>query len=114
MLRGAQASIRNQWSPHAAKKKAEQMAAVGDGPFARLENWDEVKHDIMKSIIREKIRQHEFVQEKLLATGDRHIIEVSPVDSYWGWGPDRKGENHLGHIWMELREELKTVAGIKA
>lgn len=28
-------------------------------------------------------------------------------DSYWGWGPDRKGQNVLGRLWMRVREELR-------
>ena len=35
------------------------------------------------------------------------IVEDSPKDNYWGWGINRKGENHLGKIWMKLREEYK-------
>jgi predicted NAD-dependent protein-ADP-ribosyltransferase YbiA (DUF1768 family) len=43
----------------------------------------------------------------LLETGDREIIENSPVDSYWGIGPDGRGENMVGKILMRLRKELK-------
>lgn len=25
----------------------------------------------------------------------------------WGWGFERNGENHLGKIWMKIRDELK-------
>lgn len=60
----------------------------------------------MKDIVREKLHQHPYIQKKLRETGDRELIEVSPVDSFWGWGPDRNGRNELGKIWMELREEL--------
>ena len=35
------------------------------------------------------------------------IVEDSPKDSFWGWGPNRDGENQLGKLWMKLREELK-------
>ena len=35
------------------------------------------------------------------------IVEASPVDAFWGWGPNKDGENALGKIWMKLREEIK-------
>lgn len=70
-------------------------------------NWPQEKRSIMKDIVRHKLLQHTYVQKKLLETAEATIVEDSPVDPYWGWGADRKGENNLGAIWMELREELK-------
>ncbi len=70
-------------------------------------NWYNEKRDIMKDIVRHKLQQHAYVQKKLLETEDVTIAEDSPVDPFWGWGPDKKGRNELGKIWMELREELK-------
>lgn len=69
-------------------------------------DWFDEKRAIMKDIVRNKLSQHKYIQ-KLLETGDATIVEDSPVDPYWGWGPDRQGRNELGTIWMELREELK-------
>jgi ribA/ribD-fused uncharacterized protein len=70
------------------------------------ENWEEIKEGIMLDICRHKLVQHEYVKEKLLQTGAATIVEDSPKDSYWGWGPDRKGRNALGKVWMQLRAEL--------
>jgi predicted NAD-dependent protein-ADP-ribosyltransferase YbiA (DUF1768 family) len=33
------------------------------------------------------------------------LIEDSPVDSFWGRGPDHKGKNHLGKLWMKIQKE---------
>jgi predicted NAD-dependent protein-ADP-ribosyltransferase YbiA (DUF1768 family) len=41
-----------------------------------------------------------------LQTGKKKIVEDSPKDSFWGWGPDRKGRNELGKLWMKLRKEI--------
>lgn len=71
-------------------------------------NWSEEKREVMKDIVRHKLAQHAYIQQKLLETGAAQIVEDSPVDSYWGWGADRKGRNELGTIWMELREELRS------
>lgn len=69
--------------------------------------WFEIRVSVMEKILRAKMEQHEYVRRKLLETGDKEIIENSPVDSFWGWGPNKDGENQLGKIWMKLREELK-------
>ena len=37
---------------------------------------------------------------------DREIIENSPVNSFWGNGPDDNGQNMVGKIWMEIRKEI--------
>ena len=61
---------------------------------------------IMEKVIKEKILQHEHIQRKLKESGNRKIIESSPFDSFWGWGPKKNGKNNLGKIWMKLREDL--------
>jgi ribA/ribD-fused uncharacterized protein len=70
-------------------------------------DWHEIKPDIMADICKHKLIQHSYVQRKLLQTGDCELVEDSPVDSFWGWGPDKKGRNELGKIWMRLRDWLR-------
>ena len=70
--------------------------------------WDSIKLDVMRGLLRAKVEQHEYVRRKLLQTGDRRLVENSWRDDYWGWGPDRDGANMLGQLWMELRHELRT------
>ncbi len=78
----------------------------------RRADWDAVNVGIMRDILRAKADQHEYVRRKLLATGDRELIENSWRDDYWGWGPNRDGQNMLGKLWMEVRAELRaTVPG---
>lgn len=74
-----------------------------------ISNWDDIKLGVMKDILREKLRQHPYVLKKLMETGNRTIIEDSWRDDYWGWGPNQDGMNHLGKIWMELRDEITNV-----
>lgn len=69
--------------------------------------WDEVKLGIMKEILHAKVAQHPYVKKKLLESGDKELIENSWRDSYWGWGLDKNGENHLGKLWMEVRTEVR-------
>ena len=73
----------------------------------RREDWDDVKISIMEELLRLKIEQNSYVKKKLLQTGDYMIVEDSPKDDFWGWGPNRNGQNNLGKLWMKLRRELK-------
>ena len=69
-------------------------------------DWDEVSVGIMEDICRHKLAQHAYVRAKLLQTGNRPLVEDSPYDAKWGWGPNRDGRNELGQVWMRLRAEL--------
>jgi len=88
-------------SAHEAFKIAERNAHL------RRRDWGEVKVPIMRSILRAKVRQHEYVKRKLLSTGDRELVEDSWRDGFWGWGQNRDGANMLGRLWMEIRAELR-------
>ena len=72
-------------------------------------DWETVKVGIMEEIVRAKFMQHPELAAKLLATGDKVLVE----GNHWGdtcWGVDTRtgqGENHLGKILMKIREELK-------
>jgi ribA/ribD-fused uncharacterized protein len=94
--------VRHARSAHLAFKIAERHKAE------RRQDWDGVKVDIMRQILRAKVAQHDYVQRKLLATGTRELVENSWRDDFWGWGPNQDGQNMLGRLWMELREELRS------
>ena len=70
-------------------------------------NWTDVKVGIMYEICKLKLLQNPYVMQKLEESGDLDIIEDSPKDAFWGWGPKRDGRNELGKIWMKLRKELR-------
>ena len=95
-----QEAIRTARSGHDAFKIAEKFSKD------KRPDWDDIKFDIMRDILLAKVSQHEYVRRKLLATGERELIEDSWRDSVWGWGPNRDGQNMLGKIWMEIRKEL--------
>ena len=93
--------IRRARSAHVAFKIAEQHRHL------RRANWDAIKINIMREILMAKADQHEYVARKLLATGDRELVEDSWRDDFWGWGPNRDGKNMLGQLWMEVRDLLR-------
>lgn len=92
--------IKNSHSAHEAQK-------------IMFENVDKVQYDnseqitIMEELLRLKLDQNPYVLKKLLQTEDYLIVEDSPKDSFWGWGPNRDGDNMLGKLWMKLREEYR-------
>ena len=88
-------------SAHAAFKLAEICKPH------RRPDWDDVKVEIMRGILKAKVDQHEYVRRKLLETGTRELVEDSWRDDFWGWGPNKDGKNMLGRIWMEIRDELQ-------
>jgi len=96
-----QARIRAAQSAHDTFKLAERYRDY------RRQDWDAVKVEIMREILRAKAEQHEYVRRKLLETGDRVLVENSWRDDFWGWGPNRDGKNALGRLWMEIRAELR-------
>ncbi len=65
--------------------------------------WKEEKVSAMEQILNAKADQHEDVKEVLKKTGTRTIIENSPVDNFWGIGPEGEGKNMVGKIWMSIR-----------
>lgn len=71
------------------------------------EDWEDIKYDLMKEVVFEKFSKNPALKEKLLATESRLLVEGNWwKDSTWGVSNGR-GENHLGRILMEVREELR-------
>lgn len=101
---GLQERIRKAPSAHEAFQIAQDARSM------RRHDWDTVKVDVMRELLRAKVAQHEYVRRKLLGTGDRELVENSWRDDFWGWGPNRDGQNMLGKLWMEIRSELRAKA----
>lgn len=100
--------IRNALSAHEALK----IAHANKNKY-RKDWYDDdtdgrpVRVNTMKPILKAKAMQHEYVRRKVLETGDRELVEDSWRDDFWGWGPNKNGQNWMGRLWMELREEWK-------
>ena len=69
-------------------------------------DWDDVKLSIMNELVLIKFTENPSLRQKLLNTGNCALIE----DNYWGdtyWGVSNGvGENHLGRILMNVRNQL--------
>lgn len=107
-----QEEIRNQKSPMAVKMKARKYREK----LNRGSNWDQSLDDIplMRKCLLLKLNQHPDLEKKLLKTEQAIIIEDCTThdrESARFWGAVFKnnkwiGENILGKLWMEIRDEL--------
>ena len=73
----------------------------------RRKDWEQEKVKVMYKALLVKFTQHKKLQDMLLGTGNRELIEHSPYDRYWGDGGDGSGENMLGKLLMKVRGELQ-------
>jgi ribA/ribD-fused uncharacterized protein len=71
---------------------------------------EEHKLKVMKDLMRLKAKQHEEITKALIDSGDatiiKHIVTYPPGDGFWDDGEDGKGLNHIGRMWMEIRQEI--------
>ncbi len=97
--------IRAQASPFTAKLKAKAEKAkmiIEPGSVKDVDN--------MRLVLKLKIDQHPKLKDELLQTGTATIIEDCSKRRSSIWGAQLKdgkwvGDNLLGKLWMELRDE---------
>jgi len=79
--------------------------------FPLRSEWDDIKRSVMLDLTRKKYSEdNPELREKLLATGDEYIEETNHWgDTFWGVS-NGVGHNHLGHIIMKVREEIRNSA----
>jgi len=70
-------------------------------------DWESVKDEIMREVLRAKFAQHDSLRSLLLSTGDAELVEHTTKDRYWADGGNGSGKNRLGQLLMELRSELR-------
>ena len=94
-------------------EERERFLGLSGGQAKRLgrrvelrSDWEAVKIDIMRQVLKSKFTQNPELKAKLIATGDAELIEGNNWnDRFWGVC-NGKGQNHLGRLLMELRAEL--------
>jgi ribA/ribD-fused uncharacterized protein len=70
-------------------------------------DWNFVRTAVMYDLLYQKFSR-EPLRTKLLATGDADLIEGNSWgDTYWGVDDLRGGENMLGKLLMQIRDELR-------
>lgn len=91
-----------------------RIAIMGPGEAKRAgrkiilrKDWENVKLNIMSDLVRCKFIQNSELACKLIKTGDEYLQEGNYWhDTYWGVC-NGVGENHLGIILMNTRNELR-------
>ena len=94
-------------------KERERFFDLSGGQAKRLgrrvelrSDWEEVKIDIMRQVLKSKFTHNPELRAKLIATGDAELIEGNNWNDRF-WGVCRGvGQNHLGKLLMEIRAEL--------
>ena len=98
-------------NPGAAKALGRQVRGFDES------RWQSHRFEIVVRANLAKFRQHSGLQDYLRNTGDRILVEASPVDRVWGIGlakndsgvenPNRwQGLNLLGFALMQVRQTL--------
>ncbi|KAK5800848.1 hypothetical protein VI817_003060 [Penicillium citrinum] len=103
--------LRNGWKIH-----PRELRSLGRKiPHFSDEMWEENRFTIVVEGNYLKFSQNEELRIKLLATGNRELVEASPRDRIWGVGfgaknaglrRDRWGLNLLGKALMQVRQRL--------
>jgi hypothetical protein len=104
--------IRTATSPMTAKMLAKNLAM-----YMTVKPRSDEDLENMAFVLNLKIEQHPELVPALLDTGDAQIIEdcsARPSESGLFWGAKRvgdgwEGENHLGRLWMAMRDLRKGV-----
>ncbi len=100
--------VRDAPTPGAAKQRGKKVSL--------RENWDTERFAVMEQVLRAKFSDP-VLRDKLLATGDRILIEGNFWrDTTWGMVRDKatgqwRGRNELGKLLMKLRDTLRNDAG---
>ncbi|MBK7036301.1 MAG: NADAR family protein [Bacteroidetes bacterium] len=99
-------------SPGEAKELGRQVLGFDE------QTWNNKRFEIVKIGNIHKFNQNPKLADYLIKTGDRVLIEASPVDNIWGIGLSQyikdidniyawPGLNLLGFVLMEVRDFLK-------
>jgi len=84
--------------------------------------WNDFRYEVVKLGNHYKFTQNTKLRDLLLSTGNREIVEASQEDPIWGVGyfandaeenRSKWGQNLLGKLLMELREQFRNEDKIK-
>lgn len=108
VYRNAEAAYQAQKDPARAGEfimlKGNDAKALGSKVTLRSD-WEEIKVQVMYEVVEAKFTQNRNLMQKLIQTGNAELVHGNiHRDTFWGiYGG--KGENMLGKILMEIRDE---------
>ena len=93
--------IRTAITPGIAKRRGRTVALRSD--------WESIKLDVMLNLLRIKFASNTSLAARLLDTSDEYLEEGNDHgDRFWG-SVAGQGQNHLGRLLMQVREELRAL-----
>lgn len=70
-------------------------------------DWADVGLEIGKKLLRDKFMRSRALKMVLMKTGHKKLIHLNDYnDQYWGVTPAHKGQNHLGLLLQQIRQEI--------
>lgn len=91
--------VRLSRTPGVAKRRGQKVQMRPD--------WNDVRVDVMYSVLKAKFAPEKLLALRLVETGDAHLEEGNNWgDVFWGVC-DGAGENNLGKVLMRIRQELR-------
>lgn len=100
-----------EWLISAPKPHLTALAAHALLRYDVRPDWNAMKVQRMREVLRAKFTQHADLAQKLIETGSADLIEDSKTDAFWGVGKRGNGKNMLGALLMELRRQLRKGSG---
>lgn len=67
---------------------------------------------VMHKVVLAKFAQDERLQDALLRTEDREIVDETPTNVFWAVGAEGRGRNVLGKIIMAVRDIIRATEGV--
>lgn len=90
-----------------ARLELADAVKLGQRVKLNIAEWNANRAMKMKSIVLMCAKQNEDVRNTILET-QGVILDDMVNDSYWGYNPVENDSNHMGRIWSEVRDELKS------
>lgn len=88
-------------------KTPKEASTIGRDRNNKLKSdWNKIKLNVMEDGLYYKYIQNDDICKKLLATGNKEIVEATVKENYWGCGPDGMGQNNFGKLLMKVRDRI--------
>ena len=110
-------ALRGDLEEQVYKAETPRLAKIIAGQVKQDPKWHQSKYDVMRDVLRAKLRCSQLFRDELIKSGDKLLVEAR-LDDYWGSGltmsitattnpKNYPGSNKLGQLLGELRRELK-------
>ena len=91
-----------------SSKTPKEASNIGrDKNNKRIDNFKNIKDNVMYEGCLLKFRQNKDIRSKLIETRNKEIREMTIDEYYWGVGKNLTGQNKIGKILMKVRDQVK-------